>query len=73
MTEKGAKMMDAVDMTRKVFDVYKIVGDAEMQAFLPMIAMVVEEKCKADGYDAVDAFKTLYETSIKVQNILGKY
>lgn len=53
MTEKGAKMMDAVDMTRKVFDVYKIVGDAEMQAFLPMIAMVVEEKnfgCKISKF-----------------------
>lgn len=65
--------MNVTEMSRKITEMYMIVRDANMTEFLPMVAMVVEEKCKADGYDAVDAFKTLYETSIKVENALGKY
>lgn len=65
--------MNVAEMSRKTTDMYMIVKDANMTEFLPMVAMVVEEKCKADGCDAVEAFKTLYETSIKVQDLLGKY
>lgn len=66
-------MIDVVEMAKKMDAMYKLGMDVDFVEFMAIVAMLVEEKCKADGHDAVEAFKNLYETSVLVNDQLGKY
>lgn len=66
-------MFNAVEMAKKMDAMYQLAMDVDFVGFMAIVAMLVEEKCKADGHDAVEAFKNLYETSVLVNEQLGKY
>lgn len=47
--------------------------DLEFEVFLPIIAMLLEERCKLTGDDVKEMAKCLYDSVCAINAELGKY
>lgn len=62
-----------MDVMTKFIEAYETMKDLSLEWYLATVAMLVEEKCKAEKADAVQMFRNLYESAIQVNDDLGKY
>ena len=62
-----------MDLKNICMTAYEAMKDLPLHWYLAVTAMLIEEKCKAEGVNALEMFGNLYESAKSVNEMLRDY
>lgn len=71
---KNTNYLKQIELAQTMINEFVYAGEQlPFHMYISAVAMLVEERCKADGKDTREVFDTLHKASIAVVNELGLY